>query len=61
MDLDVPSLNNILLVVSMNACAGSYYLNCDFVWEPSDDMDYRGYEEFVWVVMLGGHEPYVVV
>lgn len=45
----------------MDVCIYSNFLDYDFMWQLSGEVDYRGYEEFVTVVMLGGRLSYVIV
>lgn len=37
------------------------FLKFDFVWEPCDEVYCCNYEQFVYVVVLGGWVSYVVV
>lgn len=50
----------VCFLVAMYAYVRLDFLNCDFVWEPSNEMDCGSYEEFVWVIMLGGQSSDVV-
>ena len=42
----------ICYFITYYACVCSDFLNCDFMREPCYMIDYSGYEQFVWVVML---------
>lgn len=48
-------------IVAMYACVNLDFMYYEFTWELCDEVNYKGDEEFIWVVVLGGWFSDVIV
>ena len=51
----------VCFIVATYACVSLDFLYYDFMWEPCDEVNYKGDEKFIWVDVLGGWFLNVVV
>ena len=43
-----------IFLIAVNACVYGDFLYSDLMLEPCDEVSYRGFEEFAWVIMFFG-------